>query len=317
MRPIAHRLLVAVALLFSAGAGSQPIGYASGTDPETARDALYRIDLGSAAATRIGYVGFRDVDGLAFHPDGTLYGAADGSNESGGTSDLLVRINPSTGAGTLAVHLDGLSGLGPGQGGQLDYGLAATCDGQLWASSDTLGTLWRVNRSTGAAQAVSSGGPPLSGLTARGQVLFGLAVDPDVALYRFDTRTSELTRVGPVTLANRIYDAGLDFDADGRLWATLDYLVPPEGAPAVFRNDLAQIDPETGAIVSLRPIIGTGSGLNTVQLEGFALAGPSCTGQGTLPGLAPVPVTASGSWSLGALALLLIAAAGAFIRRTI
>jgi hypothetical protein len=85
----------------------------------------------------------------------------------------------------------------------------------------------------------------------------------------------------------------------------------------VFRNDLAQIDPETGAIVSLRPIIGTGSGLNTVQLEGFALAGPSCTGQGTLPGLAPVPVTASGSWSLGALALLLIAAAGAFIRRTI
>jgi hypothetical protein len=179
-----------------------------------------------------------------------------------------------------------------------------------------LGSLWRVNRSTGAVAAVTSGGPPLSGLAARGPVLFGISVDPDVALYRFDTRTAELTRVGPIALANRIYDAGLDFDADGRLWATLDYLVPPVGAPTVFRNDLAQIDPETGAVISLRPITGTGSGLNTVQLEGLALASPSCAGQGTIPGSAPVPVPVSGPLGLATLALALMALAGAVIRRS-
>lgn len=315
MRPIARTALAVSGLLLCAAVSAQPVGYASGTDPETARDALYRIDLGTAVATRVGYFGFRDVDGLAFHPDGTLYGAADGSSESGGTSDLLIRINPTSGAGSFVVHLEGLSGLGPGQGGQLDYGLAATCDGLLWASSDTLGTLWQVNRSTGALSAVVTGGPPLSGLAARGQVLFGVAVDPDIALYRFDTRTSELTRVGPISLPNRIYDAGLDFDADGRLWATLDYLTPPEGAPVVFRNDLAQIDPDTGAVISLRPITGTGTGLNTVQLEGFAVASPSCASQGTGPGVAPVPVPVSGPLSLVALALSLLALAGVVMRR--
>lgn len=305
MRPIARRLLFAFGLLLNAAANAQPYGYASGTDPETFREALYRVDLASGAASRIGYIGFRDVDGLAIHPDGTLYGAADGSSEAGGTSDLLVRINPETGAGTFVAHFSGLAGLGPGQGGQLDYGLAATCDGQLWLSSDTLGHIWRVNRSNGAVERVLTGGPPISGLAARDQMLYGISIDPDSALYRFDTTTSQLTRIGPLPLSERIFDAGLDFDADGRLWATLDYLVPPEGLPRVFRNDLAEIDPQTGQFISIKPITGTGTGINTVQLEGFALAPPQCSVSGTPP-VVPVPVPSVGTISLSALVLALL-----------
>lgn len=306
MRSIARRLLIASGLLLSAAVNAQPFGYASGTDPDSPlRDALYRIDLSSGIGSRVGYIGFRDVDGLAFHPDGTLYGAADGSSDGGGTSDVLVRINPQTGAGTFVAPFAGLAGLGPGQGGQLDYGLAATCDGQLWMSSDTLGHLWRVDRSNGAVQRVLSGGPPISGLAARGQMLYGVSVDPDPALYRFDTVTLQLSRVGPLPVADRIFDAGLDFDADGRLWATLDYLVPPDGLPQRALNDLVQIDPETARFISSIPITGLGSGLARVQLEGFALAPPPCPGEGTPPAFPPVQVSATGNLALGGLALIL------------
>jgi len=307
MRPIARRLLIASGLLLSAAVSAQPYGYASGTDPDSPslRDALYRINLATGAATRIGYIGFRDIDGLAFHPDGVLYGAADGSADAGGTSDVLVRINPETGSGSFVAPFAGLAGQGPGQGGQLDNGLAVTCDGQMWMSSDTLGHLWRVDRATGAVQRVLTGGPPISGLAARGQVLFGVSVDPDPALYRFDTSTSQLTRVGPLAVSDRIFDAGLDFDADGRLWATLDYLVPPEGLPRPNLNDLVQIDPETGALLSSTPITGAGSGLSRVQLEGFAIAPPACASGGTPPSFPPVQVDASGTTSLALLAVLL------------
>lgn len=306
MRPIARRLLVASGLLLSAAAGAQPFGYASATDPDSPlRDALYRVDLATGAASRIGYIGFRDVDGLAFHPDGTLYGAADGSADAGGTSDLLVRIDPANGAGTPVGHFAGLAGLGPGQGGQLDYGFAATCDGQLWMSSDTLGHLWRVDRSNGAVQRVVSGGPLISGLAARGQTLYGVSVDPDPALYRFDTVTLQLTRVGALPVADRVFDVGLDFDSEGRLWATLDYLVPPEGLPRLPLNDLVQIDPDTAQFIRSTPITGLGSGLSRVQLEGFAIAPPVCPGEGTPPAASAVQVDATGSLSLAGLAVLL------------
>ncbi|MFY8133498.1 MAG: hypothetical protein ACOVKS_00675 [Aquimonas sp.] len=315
MRPITRRLTLAFGLLLSAAAGAQPFGYASGTDPDSPglRDALYRVDLATGATSRLGYVGFRDIDGLALHPDGSLYGAADGTAEAGGTSDLLARLNTLTGVGSFLTHFAGLAGQGPGQGGQLDYGLAVTCDGTLWLSSDTQGHLWRVDPATGALDRVVTGGPPLSGLAARGSYVFGVSVDPDVSLYRYDIARKELVRVGPIAVLDRVFDVGLDFDADGRLWALLDYLVPPDGLPRLAQNDLVEIDPDTARLISSKPITGAGSGLNRVQLEGLAVAPPTCAAGGTLP--APVSVSALDGPGRLLLVLVLALSAGLALRR--
>lgn len=315
MRPIARRLTLAFGLLLSAAAGAQPFGYASGTDPDSPglRDALYRVDLATGSTTRLGYVGFRDIDGLALHPDGSLYGAADGSAEAGGTSDLLARINAQTGVGSFVTHFAGLAGQGPGQGGQLDYGLAVTCDGALWLSSDTQGHLWRVDPATGALDRVVTGGPPLSGLAARGSYVFGVSVEPDTSLYRYDIARKELVRVGPIAVLDRVFDVGLDFDAEGRLWALLDYLVPPDGLPRLAQNDLVEIDPDTARLVSSKPITGAGSGLNRVQLEGLAVAPPTCASGGVPP--APVSVSALEDPGRLLLVLVLALSAGLALRR--
>src|SRR5690606_21608563 len=138
-----------------------------------------------------------------------------------GGTDLLLHIDLQSGAGQVVGAL-GLAALG-----DLDYGLAATCDGRLWASSDTTGQLWEINRFGGGSRLVGALGAPVSGLAAWGQDLYGISVADDLALYRIDVETGAATRLGPLGLPNAFYDAGLDFDADGRLWATIDYFNPP------------------------------------------------------------------------------------------
>ncbi|MCG6118534.1 MAG: hypothetical protein MEQ07_10155 [Aquimonas sp.] len=313
MRPI-RWLSAGLCLLFAAQSSAQGHGFASGFDVQSGLESLYRINLATGAAVRVGAFGFRDVDGLAFDRDGRLYGAADGSSESGGISDLLIRIDTTTGAGSLVVPLTGLAGLGPGLGGQLDYGLAIGCDGKAWLSSDTLGHVWEVDRSSGSVRRVIESGPLLSGLAARGPFLFGVSIAPDEALYRIDTRSLAIERVGGLNLDNRIYDVGLDFDAEGRLWATLDYLVPPDGAPVVFRNDLAELDPASGRVLRRIPISGAGTGINTVQMEGLAIAPPECSNfeAGAPPASSTPQVVPAGDWptwllialALGGLGLL-------------
>lgn len=312
MRALAPRLaglapLLAFACLASGTADAQSFGYASGYDVATGSDSLYRIDLQTGAATRVGPFGtlgapgapgLLDVEGLAFHPDGTLYGATDGSPTQGGASDLLIRVSTTNGSASIVAPLQGLAGLGPGAGGQLDYGLASTCDGRLWMASDTLGHLWEVNRQDGSLRRVITGGPQLSGLASRDGVLYGISTESSEALYRIDTQTFEVTRVGGLGLANRIYDAGLDFDSSGRLWATLDYMVAPDGQPQVFRNDIAELDPETGAVIRRVPITGAGTGTNTVQMEGLAIAPPPCSGVGQPGAAATQTVPVDSPWAL-------------------
>lgn len=311
MRPI-RWLSVGCCLLFAAQSSAQTHGFASGFDTQTGLESLYRIELSTGAAARVGPIGFRDVDGLAFDRDGRLYGAADGSSELGGISDLLIRIDPATGAGSLVAPLAGLAGLGPGLGGQLDYGLATGCDGRFWLSSDTLGHLWELDRNNGSVRRVIESGPLLSGLTVRGDFLYGVSIAPDEALYRIDTRTLAIQRLGSLNLDNPIYDAGLGFDASGRLWATLDYLTPPEGATVVFRNDLAELDPQTGQVLRRLAITGAGTGINTVQMEGLAIAPPDCTGAGagTPPGASSAQTVPTGGWPSWLLMALALALAG-------
>ncbi len=68
------------------GANKVDIGYYS----------LYTIDPNTGDASYIGEIGYR-VSGIAFAPDGTLYGAG---------WDGFIQINPITGAGTFITDLD-------------------------------------------------------------------------------------------------------------------------------------------------------------------------------------------------------------------
>lgn len=272
----------------------------------SAWNALYRLDLATARATPIGKgIGFNDVEGLALAADGTLYGVADGTAGSGSElTDFLIRIDTTTGIGTMVGPLKGLSGAGPN--GQLDYGLAFTCDGRLWASSDTTGLLWEINPRNADVRLVGDTSAPISGLAGRGNTLFGIGVqngfgDPDhQALYKVDPSNAFATRVGSLQVKDTLSSSGADFDANGILWATLDSQ-PPDVDRA---SRLARIDPSTGKA----EVIGSIQGIvENVSVRGMAIAPTSgCNVPGGNHGGGPVPVPGP---ALPALALLGLAAA--------
>lgn len=291
MRPLLARLAAGLMVLLPLAVFAEPVGYAAGGDNN-----LYRIDLGSGQATRIGAMGYVDVEGLALAPDGVLYGVADAGTGLPGSAltDFLLRIDPASGAATAVGPL-GLMGQGTGAFFDLDYGLAFTCDGRLWMSSDTTGRLWEVDRFSGATRYVGDMGARISGLAGRGRELFGLSVAGNESLYRIDTENAQASVIGSLAMPNPLYDAGLDFDAQGRLWATLDYLAPPTGIPPL-RNDVARLDPQTGARIETRIVLGAGSDIGTVQMEGLAIAPvaacPTGGGGGTL--VEPIAVPGPG-----------------------
>lgn len=273
MRPLCYRRLLALlAMLLPLPILAAPTAYVS------AWNTLYRLDLATAQATRIGTgIGFNDVEGLAFAPDGTLYGVADGTIGNGSAlTDFLIRIDTNSGVGTLIGPLQGLAGEGPS--GQLDYGLSFSCDGRLWASSDTTGRFWEINPHDGQVTEIGDTGAPLSDITTIGKQMYGIGVrtgfgDPaQQALYRVDPVTATAVRIGSLGVADNLSSAGMDFDANGTLWATLDSQ-PPDYDRA---SRLARINPVTGQATVVGSITGITDNLS-VRALAITTPGP-CTG---------------------------------------
>ncbi len=307
MRPRPAQWLAAVLLVFASLANAQPFGYAAGFNE------LYRVNLATGQATRLGAIGFNDVEGLALSSGETLLGVADATmmigNQTSATTDFLARINTTSGAGTLVGQLAGLQGLGPG--GNLDYGLAFTCDGRLWLSSDTTGELWEVDRSNGGTRRVAAMGASISGLAGRGNILYGVSTSAALvggqasapALYSIDPASGEATRIGPLNAGIVVDDVGLDFDEDGILWATLDPEPLGTGASRVARIDL-----ETGA-ATLVATLNVNTGVEALAIAPTGGCEPG-GGNGSVQ-----PITVPGP---GAPALLLLAGlAGWFGRRAL
>ena len=267
MRPLLAPLMAGLMAMLPLAVAAEPFGYAVGFST------LYRIDLATGRATAVGDgIGYNDVEGLAMAPDGTLFGVADATAGNGsGLSDLLIRIDTANGTGTLVAALTGLSGLGTSPTGNLDYGLAFTCDQRLWLSSDTTSQLWEVNPGTGAPRLVGNTGARISGLAARGADLFGVSVGTTPSLFRIDTTTGASTLVGALDVGGVVDDAGLDFAPDGTLWSVLD----PE--PVVFSaSRIARIDPVTGQ----GTVVST-STISQIGMEGLAIAPvPACANGG-------------------------------------
>lgn len=278
---------------------------------------LYRLGLGNQTATALGTYGtaggqeIADVEGLAFGADGQLYGISD-------PAKTLVRLNTSTGRATLVARLDATLR----DATSLDIGFAFTCDGRAWVSSDAQGRLWEMNAVDGTTRLVASTLPVrISGLAARGNELFGISVASQDAptltqsIYRINTTTGELTRIGSFATALPFVDAGLDFDEQGRLWATFDYNPQPGANPGVVDyGDLAEIDPQTGALLSRTPMTWMPRGAEG-GIEGLAITSACNVPAGTPPPrpIEPVPVGTLGG--LGVLGGLLALFGGLFLRR--
>jgi hypothetical protein len=123
-RQCAHRTVIA--LISDSGSGDA--------------DTLYRIDLSTGVQTKLGKVQSLgqtriDVEGLAFSPDGTLYGVDDDSMK-------LFPINTDNGAVIDSQEVS-ITGMGPAGGN--DFGLTFACDGSLYATSVSQKSLYRLN----------------------------------------------------------------------------------------------------------------------------------------------------------------------------
>jgi hypothetical protein len=206
-----------------AGQGATPvIGYSIDAD---ASGQLWRIDLNTGVATPIGPTGFRDIESLSFSANGGLYGVDDATNQ-------LVRCDVQTGACT-AVGALGTN--------VTDTGLSFSDDGRLWMSTDLPGPpyiLYRLNPSTGAATAIGPQGQPVTGLTFRNGVLYGLGGDSTDNLLIVSRTTGNATLQGPLVTVTLV-DGGIDFDGSGVLWGIGDRGGTPRPPAQIFTIDTA------------------------------------------------------------------------------
>jgi len=284
--------LCLLALAFASVANAQPFGYAINSDgyevPEDQIDNLYRINLATGEAVRLGATSFLDIEGLSFSPQGDLYGADDESNS-------LLRLDIHNGSASAIGGLPGNLRLPPSQ--VLDFGLSFTCDA-LYASSDNLSTLYRIDQDSGEAFLVGATGVPLTGLASFQNTLYGIGDGgSSPALYRVDPATADTTLIGFLGAGVAPYtDAGLDFDAEGRLWAITDRLnVNDTSNP----SQILLIDVATGsATVMAETLYG---------IEGLAISPPGgCdTNGGNGGGPAPIPTLSTMALLLTASILLL------------
>ncbi|GMG85564.1 hypothetical protein LNKW23_47870 [Paralimibaculum aggregatum] len=204
---------------------------------------LLSVDRSTGAATPIGPIGYANIAGLAFAPDGTLYGVS----RSPGTPAVstLVSIDTVTGAGTAVgvLNFEGVDGLAFAPD-ETFYGIDLV-DGLL---TDTLITIDPVSADATAVGLLN----PLPGLT---QAVHGIAVAADGTIYVTDIFHDTLYTVDPMTAATTAVGShrtapdvditllNLTFAPDGTLYATDD-----------ISKALFTVDPATGAATEIGPL---------------------------------------------------------------
>ncbi|MEN1729436.1 MAG: hypothetical protein AAGJ52_13450 [Pseudomonadota bacterium] len=301
--PMLCRVLALTTLLVASGmAYAQTFGLAvnsRGNEIDSQRvDALWRINMETGEAEYIGWTSFLDLEGLAFTSDGELLGADDDTK-------TLVRVSQTSG---LAIPVGGQlnrNNLGVSLSENFDFGMALDCEDLAYVVSSSQQTLYQVDLDSGEIVPIGGMGAlgaPISDLTVRGTEAFGIGVGLDANgaafapnLYAIDLETGESSLIGPLGDAALPYNsAGLDFDADGVLWAVTDRRAVPGGD---FPSAILQIDPETGQASLLAETI--------VGLESLAI-GPA-TGCGLSGSAAAIAVPVLSWESLMALMLVLLA----------
>ncbi len=231
MNKLFYYALVLLVSLFAVNANGAPMAYSVNSDSgnESTEDSLYLIDLATGSDQRRGelFTGVetrRDTEGLAFAPDGTLWGIDD-------QSLTLFPINPVSGAINFQdeIPLNGIQ-----SGGSNDFGMTFSCDNTLYITSVVARTLYRLD-SQGNSEIIGDPGTLGANISAiaaignptrlyglgNGQFVNGNIDSPN--LYSIDATTGVATLIGPLGGSVGSYNqAGLAFDGNGDLWAITD-----------------------------------------------------------------------------------------------
>jgi len=270
--------LLVVASLFAVSANGEPMAYSVNSDSGNRdnEDSLYLIDLFTGADQRRGPLSTgivdeirRDTEGLAFAPDGTLWGIDD-------SSQTLFPINVTSGTVRLQdeVPLPTFR-----SGGGHDFGMTFSCDGSLLVTSVATRTLYRLDL-TGKTEVVGSEGALGANISAiaahgnptqlyglgNGQFQDGQADSPN--LYSIDETTGVATLIGPLGReAGEYNQAGMAFDSEGGLWAITDRRII-NNAIEDLPSQILNIDMSTGAATLV-------SSTSEVGFESLAIGPPS------------------------------------------
>ncbi len=277
---LSSTLFLLAGLVAGASASAQN-GFVVNSDDVSARDfdSLHRVVLTVGTATKIGELRpsrsdapYADVEGLALNSKGMLYGIDDATK-------TLIRIEPSSGAALPVDGRDGNTGLP--RTAIFDFGLTFDCAGALYASSDSRRSLYRLDAETGVATLVGSEGSlgaPITGLAAKGDVVYGIGSEGSENLYRIDVTTGRAVLVGPLGANLRFSDAGLDFDANGVLWGVADM-------------SGASLNPEPSILFRINETTGAAERVSTTVsgVESLAIAPPLCSAPEGTPEIPVIP----------------------------
>lgn len=249
MQKLLKTMAVMLLTTLSASLAAAPFAYSINSDSGSNNaDSLYLIDLATGEETRIGSVSLPfldqvklDVEGLAFAPDGTLYGVDDDSM-------TLFPINIDT--GQVQSGDEAFISVLPFGGGN-DFGMTFACDGNLYLTSIAKDSLYRLDMD-GTPNLIGSLGEKISALAAFGNPvkLYGLGngLDGDgnvdsPNLYEIDLTTGAATEIGGLgSAAGKYTEGGLAFDDIGQLWAILDSHADLLPSP----SQILKIDTSTG-----------------------------------------------------------------------
>ena len=303
--------------LFAISANGAPMAYSVNSDSgnTSTEDSLYLIDLATGSDQRRGELNTgietrRDTEGLAFAPDGVLWGIDDQS---------LTLFPISTVNGAISFQ-DEISLSGIPSGGQNDFGMTFSCDNSLYITSVITQTLYNLDLNgssttigtTGALgvniSAIAAYGNPTK-LYGLGNGLFQDGQTDSPNLYSIDVSTGVATLIGPLGAAAGEYNqGGLAFDSDGTLWAITDRRIINNNI-ADLPSQVLRIDVDTGAATLV-------SSTSEVGFESLAIAPPAACGtRGGFSNLTPRIPTLSTGGRLLAIFVLLLAGMGILHRR--
>lgn len=233
MQKLMKAMAAILLTMLSASLAAAPFGYSINSDSGSGNaDNLYRIDLATGDETQIGSVKLPfalqaklDVEGLAFAPDGKLYGVDD---------DSMTLFALNTGNGEVQSGDEASISVLPFGGGN-DFGMTFACDGNLYLTSIAKGALYLMALD-GTPTLIGSEnglGVKISALAAFGNPvkLYGLGNGLDgngdvdsPNLYDINPADGTVTQIGSGlgAAAGQYAEGGLAFDEAGQLWAILD-----------------------------------------------------------------------------------------------
>jgi hypothetical protein len=260
MKQATKTIIFTLLTVLSASLAAAPDGYSINSDSGSSfGDSLYRIDLATGQQTRLGFVRSLgqtrlDVEGLAFAPDGTLYGADDETLK-------LFPLNTDNGQ-VLNSEEVSITGL-PGAGGN-DFGMTFACDGNLYVTSASDDSLYSVALNGQATRIGNAGslGTNINALAAWGNPvqLYGLSEGGlngggPSSLYTISLADGTKILKGQLSGGFAPFDqAGLAFDNAGQLWAITDrsQLVTP------LPSQILQVNKDNGSATVISSTSETG-----------------------------------------------------------